>query len=322
MKAGLPFSFSWKWFAQVIGLAGLYFALARFGNVAVVAEGNVSTMWPAAGLAVAGLWWGGYRLAPAIALGAFVFAWLNGVPAPVGAAAALISMLGPIVALFLMRRYIDGPRLFDRVGDVFLFLLCAGAAPALVDALGVASLCWGGVGKWDDFHRLWLLSWVGDLVGTLIAAPALLVWTWPDRLPWTARMRIEAAGGLALLTICSALIFTGKLAPIGVGFPFLVLPIVVWIAVRLGQRATASATLLACAFSVWGTRHGMGPFAQLDLSSPVAELFMGMLAMTGLVLAASVTDRKRAEEALRESEERFRLLVENAKGYAIYMLDA
>ena len=86
MKAGLPFGFSWKWLAQVIGFAGLYFALARFGNVAVVAEGNASTVWPAAGLAVAGLWWGGYRLAPAIALGAFVFAWLNGVPAPVGAA--------------------------------------------------------------------------------------------------------------------------------------------------------------------------------------------------------------------------------------------
>ena len=182
MKAALPFTFSWKWLAQLAGFAGLYFALARFGNVALVAEGNVSTVWPATGLAVAGLWWGGYRLAPAIALGAFVFAWQNGVPAPLGAAAALISMFGPIVALFLMRRYIDGPRLFDRVGDVFLFLLCAGAAPALVDALGVASLCWGGVGKWDDFRGLWLLSWAGDLMGTLIAAPALLVWTWPDKI--------------------------------------------------------------------------------------------------------------------------------------------
>src|SRR6266480_1947415 len=322
MKAGLPFTFSWKWLAQLAGFAGLYFALARFGNVALVADGNVSTVWPASGLAVAGLWWGGYRLAPAIALGAFVFAWLNGVPAPVGAAAALISMLGPIVAVFLIRRYIDAPWLFDRVGDVFLFFLCAAVAPALVDALGVASLCGGGVGKWDDFHRLWLLSWASDLMGTLIAGPALLVWTWPDRLPWTARMRVEAAGGFALLTICSALIFTGKLASIGVGFPFLVVPIVVWIAVRLGQRATVSATLLACAFSVWGMLHGMGPFAQLDLSSPVAELFMGVVAMTGLVLAASVTERGQAQSALRQSEERFRLLVENAKGYAIYMLDA
>src|SRR5882762_4025647 len=322
VKARLPFAISWKWLGQVVALALLYLALAPFGNFAVVADGNVSTAWPAAGLAVAGLWWGGYRLAPAIALGTFVFAWLNGVPAPVGAAAAFTSMLGPIMALFLMRRYIDAPRLFDRVTDVFLFLLCAAAAPAFADALGVASLCWGGVGKWDDFRGLWLLSWAGDLMGTLIAAPALLVWTWPDSQRWTRRKRIEAAGGFALLTICSALIFTGKLASIGVGFPFVVLPIVVWIAVRLGQRATVSATLLACAFPVWGTLHGMGPFAELHMPLLVLTLFMGVTAMTALLLAANVTERSQAQSALRRVEERFRLLVESAKGYAIYMLDA
>src|SRR4029077_631833 len=62
VKARLPFAIPWKWIGQVVVLAGSYLALAPFGNVSAVTEGNAAAVWPAAGLAIAGPWWGGYWL--------------------------------------------------------------------------------------------------------------------------------------------------------------------------------------------------------------------------------------------------------------------
>lgn len=57
-----------------------------------------------------------------------------------------------------------------------------------------------------------------------------------------------------------------------------------------------------------------------DLERRVAER-TEQLEAANQELKAEIKERRRAEAIVRESQERFRLLVENVKGYAIYMLD-
>jgi len=146
----------------------------------------------------------------------------------------------------------------------------------------------------------------GDVTGALVVAPVLLAWTWPGKLRWTAREWFETSVAFVILTVACVLVFGAKPMPLGSGFPvaFPILPIIVWVAARLGQRATVSATLLTCAFAVWGMLHGTGIFAATEAPLLVLHLFVGAVAMTGLVIAAGVTERNDAGQAVRESEAR------------------
>src|SRR2546422_4330820 len=120
----------------------------------------------------------------------------------------------------------------------------------------------------------------------------------------------RAIEALTLLLILVALTTVLFLTPFS--YVYAVFPFVSWAALRFGPRGAATATLVVCSLAVWYTLNGLGPFVASTPTHNLALLqtFMGLLAVTALVLAALMTERNVAAQALAESEAHYRVLFE------------
>src|SRR5689334_10234003 len=158
-------------------VAAAYFGAAELGLSQAFLHANVSPVWPPTGLAIATVWWLGYRLSPAILLGAFLANLATDVSIATAGGIALGNTLEAVSAVFLLHRLVGFRKPLNRARDTVMFVLIAGVFSTIVSAtIGNLSLCFGGTAVWANFGPLWLTWWLGDGVGALVVAPLLLTW--------------------------------------------------------------------------------------------------------------------------------------------------
>ncbi len=220
-----------------------------------------------------------------------------------------------LVGAYLVNRYANGSRAFSRGQDVLKFAILAGLIGTAISAtVGVTSLIWSGLAPQSDFMIVWSTWWLGDITGILIVAPLLILWATRSKLIWTPA-RVAEAGFMLLSSVLVATAVFGNQALMGVkNYPleFLIVPWIIWAAFRFGQRATASLTVIISTVAIEGALRGVGPFARAlpNESLLLLQGFMDTIAITGLILAALVSERREIESALRESNNKLRLSVD------------
>src|SRR5262249_188579 len=95
---------------------------------------------------------------------------------------------------------------------------------------------------------------------------------------------------------------------------YLTVPLLVWATFRFGLHGAATALFLLSAVAVLGTVQGTGPFVQPTVSASLLllQVFMGVIAVTALVLAGVLNRRPAAEQLLRASRDEIRLVTDHA----------
>jgi signal transduction histidine kinase/integral membrane sensor domain MASE1 len=312
-----PSSKSPPYTVQMLLLAAVYAGSGYIGLLVAVPPSNVSAVWPPAGIALAAALLWGRQVWPGVALGALIthgwalFSPTNTAPfattLAVVAGITLGSTLEPLVGAYLLGRLTGRRDPLTRAADVFAFVAACMASCLLGATLGTTSLVVGGlIGAGDDLYTWWAW-WFGDAAGALTIAPLLLVWRTPP--PWlgSRQLRFEMVGWLLLLLGVGQLVFgPWPIDPlISRSLPYLLLPLLIWSALRFGEHGATFAIALTTAMTLWGTLRGFGPFASgvSNLWLQTLQCFIGIVALTTLALAAALAERRQAVVALHAARD-------------------
>lgn len=275
---------------------------------------DISVIWPANGILLAAL-----LIAPRdrtrfeIAVACFVFGAAgylgNGDPWSNALAFPVINVSECLVSAYLLglvcgRRPLD----FARPWTVSRFVAVAAGVPLFSAAAG-ALVAAGGLR--DGYDMLFVNWYLSDTLGILVLTPAiLLIWQQP-RLAVPTPSGEEIARHFLLLTGVSLIVFVQSSVPL----LFLIIPVSVLIAFRLGPQYAAMGTLWLTALSLVCTYQVMGPAALMGEPTTriwIIQLFCFVNLLTSLAVAAEIADRDRLRgELMRVSalaDDRRRLL--------------
>ena len=290
-------SFPVRGLAEGLALVVVYLVAARVGLL-LAADNHIGPVWLSSGVALGGLLLLGVSRWPAV----FVAAGLGGLALelPLGAVLGICvgSTLEAVAGALLLRR-VACSRELNRVRDVAWLGAGAALGALLSAALGQLSLMWAGSlprAQWGSGAWLW---WMADLLGILLVTPPLLLLRRPRRVRPAWEMGVLPA--LTLGVCVGVFAFPQPGSGIAHALAFLLFPLSAWAALRFGPRGAALSSLFIAMAAIAGTARGLGPFftaGALAQGVVVLQLFIGVTALTGLLLAAARAERRQAVEVL------------------------
>jgi PAS domain S-box-containing protein len=298
---------------RLIAIALAYFITGRLGLELAIVGSNITLIWLPTGIAVAALFRWGWRYWPAVWLGALSVNLAVGSSLPIAFAISVGNTLGPVLGVALLRRWHFNPRI-SNWSDVPVFVAGGALLGMLASATGgVATLVLGGLLPWSVAGTAWIAWWLGDSVGVVVAGMAFITF---DRQEFAQLVRsrtrkdlVVSASVIAVLGLAWAVF---PLHPLGYALvASLGLLALVWIALRLGPSPAAIAVLALSACAAWALATGRGPVLDQNIHLAIAKLWacITTISIVSMLMAALTSERKQAEDALKESEQRLRRLL-------------
>jgi signal transduction histidine kinase/integral membrane sensor domain MASE1 len=235
-----------------------------------------------------------------------------GMPASQMLVAFLTNWAVAILSAVAARHLLGSLPWFDSPGKTGIYIaITALATPALV-ALGGAFVPILGGGEIQHYWAFWAQWYTSNAVSSLALGSLALAWLSQGGRSeqWRSRDLFEASLlAVALLVVC-ALAFESSKGTVASGLLpailYLPLPFILWSAIRFGARGASGAILVVAIALLWRALEGPNQFTgdTPEASVFAIQVFLIGLAVPTLLLGAAIEQTRRAERAVRSSEER------------------
>jgi PAS domain S-box-containing protein len=310
-----------------MAMALLAIAYAALGTLAFGTQTVtpwVTSLFPAAGVALAGaLRWGCRPVFPAVFAGSVAIGINAHLPLSVDIVMSLANALEATLACRLLQRGANDGHSFYQPQDVAKYAALTGFACLISSALAVGALLLSnelaGMPALQVIGTRALAHWAGMLIVT----PTLLLWRFHPRLSGKALPLLEGAAiGAACAAVCW-LLFSGHTGLSAHRYPlsFLIAPLTMWPAVRMGLRETATTLTLVAVATFLGTSAGYGPFASLPAyaATTVLQAFLCVQSLVAMTLASAVSRARDDSAALDAARRRLQLVIDSSPAFIAYL---
>ncbi|MCP4596472.1 EAL domain-containing protein [Neptuniibacter sp.] len=265
-------------------------------------HGYASPFWPPSGISLAALLLGGMGMLPGVFLGAFFVNWQVDSASVTALQIAFGNSLEALTALLLTNKFITRRYFFNDPHNIFKLTLIAVVSCALAAVIGSHAVTdWSSSGAMDQFKRIWLVWWLGDLVGILIFTPLIMVFAREYKSPDSSLLEVF---GYTIASIILALIVFGGWTVVEMThapLAFLPIPLLIAVGYRFGYRGSTLLVLFIALSAINGTLAGYGPFVSEDIpqSLLIQQVYMCCISLCGLLLCSVILEREKARAAMQ-----------------------
>jgi len=212
-----------------------------------------------------------------------------------------------ILNAYGVRHFVGGPDYFGTLRQAATYVLIAVILSPAVCALGGAFVPLLSDGNINTYWVAWAYWFGSNALGSATLGAVFLTWFGHTRtLSLTTRSKIEGCVLLVGLVCVCAIAFGARLGAVESGFVptllYLPMPLVLWAAIRFGEKGASTAIIVVTIVSIWRSFQGSTPFESADTEQNVfvLQVFLTAFSIPVLLIGAAIEELRTAKLKMQE----------------------